>query len=121
MKISMALIANLKIKEAQDRLRAATKIAIKNTIVDIAHDVVQGSPKKTGNNMRSIMFEVGPGGKVATEDFSAAVYGTSGYSGFLEVGHHTKSGSWVAPRPYFRPALDRNISKLPEGIKAELT
>ena len=42
----------------------------------------------------------------------AACYGTSGYSGFLEIGTRR-----MGARPYFKPALDRHSPKLPENIK----
>jgi len=61
------------------------------------------------------MFEVGPGGEVAKKKLEGAVYSTSGYGGILETGSR-----FMSARPYFKPALDRNIKKLPEGIKAKL-
>ena len=116
MRITAAFIMNLKTKEVTDKVNKAAKKAIKDVITDIAGDAIKGSPVLTGNNRRSIMFEVGPGGQVAKGELEGAVYSTSGYGGWLEIGH----GS-VAPRPYFKPALDMNIHKLPQGIKAELT
>ena len=115
MKLTVNFITNLKTKEVVDKVKKATKQGIKDVVVDIAGDAIKGSPVDTGNNRRSIMFEVGPGGEVAKGDLEGAVYGTSGYSGYLEVGTR-----FLAARPYFKPALDRNIKKLPEGIKAEL-
>ena len=115
MRISCDFKLNLKTKEVQDKVKKATQKALKDVVVDIANDTIQGSPVDTGNNRRSIMFEVGPGGEVAKGELEGAVYGTSGYSGFLEVGTR-----FLAARPYFKPALDRNLPKLPAGIKAHL-
>ena len=109
MKFSAAIITNLKIKEAKNKVNKAGEKALKDTITDIAEEVITIHPWKnvTGNNSRSIKYEV--------KGLSGAVYSTSGYGGYLETGT-----SRMAARPYFKPALDRNIHKLPEGIKAEL-
>jgi len=117
MKIKMDVILNLKTKEVIDKVNKATKKAIKDVVVDIANDVINIHPWKTrtGNNSRSIKYEVGPGGDIATKEGQGAIYGTSGYSGWLEVGTR-----YHAPMPYFKPALDRNINKLASGMKAEL-
>lgn len=107
MKIKADVVTNLKTKEVQNKVNKATEKAIKNTVVDIANDAIKGSPVLTGNNRRSIMFEAkGPEG---------VIYSTSGYGGFLETGTAT-----MPAQPYFKPALDKNIHKLPQGIKAEL-
>lgn len=115
MKLKVDIKLNLKTKEAQDKVEKASQKALKNIVVDIANDAIKGSPVLTGHNRRSIMFEVGPGGEVAKKELEGAVYSTSGYGGFLETGTVK-----MPARPYFKPALDRNIKKLPAGIKAEL-
>jgi HK97 gp10 family phage protein len=80
---------------------------LKNVIVDIANDVVEGSPVETGNNKRSIQYEA--------KGLEGSVYSTSGYGGFLEVGTR-----FMSAQPYFKPALDMHLKELPEGIKTEL-
>lgn len=115
MKIRADLIMNLKTKEVINKVNKATKEGIKNVVVDIANDAIKGSPVLTGNNRRSIKYEVGPGGQVAKNEREGAVYSTSGYGGYLETGTVK-----MAAHPYFKPALDKNIHKLPQGIKAEL-
>ncbi len=115
MRISLGFITSLKIQDAKDRIDGAVEKSIKDTVRDIAADVIKGSPWLTGNNARSVKFEVGPGGEVAKNEKEGAVYSTSGYGGFLETGT-----SIMAARPYFKPALDKHIMKLPQGIKAEL-
>lgn len=107
MKIKADVVTNLKTKEVQDKVNKATEKAIKNIVVDIANDAIKGSPVETGNNRRSIMFEA--------KGLEGAIYSTSGYGGFLETGTVK-----MAAQPYFKPALDKNIHKLPQGIKAEL-
>lgn len=105
--VSCDVKTNLKTKEAQNTVNKATEKALKNVIIDIANDAIKGSPVKTGNNRRSIMFEA--------KGLSGSVYSTSGYGGFLETGTVK-----MPARPYFKPALDRNIHKLPAGIKTSI-
>ena len=88
---------------------------MKDLVTDIANDAIKLSPVDTGNNRRSIMFEVGPGGEVAKREGEGAIYSTSGYGGFLETGTVN-----MPAQPYFRPALDKNKDKLPKNIKAHL-
>jgi HK97 gp10 family phage protein len=107
MRISIKLITNLKVKEVKNKVKNATEKSLKNTVVAIANDAIKGSPKDTGNNMRSIKYEA--------KGMNGAVFSTSGYGGYLETGT-----SRMPARPYFKPALDRNIHLLPKGIKAEL-
>ena len=106
---------NLKTKEVQNKVNKATKKALVDVVIDIANDAIKGSPVQFGTNRRSIRYEVGPGGEVAKGELEGAIYSTSGYGGYLETGTVN-----MPARPYFKPALDRNISKLPQGIKAEL-
>lgn len=115
MKLLVNFITNLKTKEVIDKVKKATENSLKNVVVDIANDAIQLSPVDTGNNRRSIKYEVGAGGEVAKGELEGAVYSTSGYGGILETGSVK-----MAARPYFKPALDKNKDKLPEGIKAEL-
>jgi len=115
MKITTSFITNLKTKEVQDKVKKATKQGLKDSVTDIANDAIKLAPVLTGNLRRSIAYEVGPGGEVAKKELEGAVYSTSGYGGYLETGTVR-----MPARSYFRPALDRNIKKLPEGIKAHL-
>ena len=107
MKINFKMIFDSKIPAAKKKINNAGEKALKNTIVAIAADSIKGSPVLTGNNRRSIKYEV--------KGMSGAVYSTSGYGGFLETGTSRRTAT-----PYFKPALDKNLSKLPDGIKAEL-
>jgi len=107
MKLDAKIQLNLKTKEAQGAVRKAAELGMKDTIVDIANDAIKGSPKRTGNNARSIQYEA--------KELEGSIYSTSGYGGYLETGTVK-----MAARPYFRPALDRNIGKLPENIKRHL-
>ncbi|MBA7641806.1 hypothetical protein ES703_49491 [subsurface metagenome] len=116
-KITTKWVLDLKTKEAMDKVNKATKQGLKDVVTDIANDVINIHPWKTvtGNNSRSIKYEVGPGKEVAKNEGEGAVYSTSGYGGFLETGTVN-----MPAFPYFKPALDRNIKNLPKEIKAEL-
>ena len=96
--LSATLETNLKVGEVKGNLEKALALALKDVTTDITRDVIQGSPVDTGNNRRSIAFEIKP-----TE---ASIYSTSGYGGFLETGTRK-----MAARPYFKPALDRNFTQ----------
>lgn len=98
---------NLKLKEGQRKVKQAIEKALRRVVTDIANDAIKGSPVDTGNNRRSIMFEA--------KGFEGSIFSTSGYGGFLETGTVK-----MAAQPYFKPALDKNIHKLPSYIKEGL-
>ena len=115
MKITTDWKLNIKSKEVEAQVAKASKQGLTDVVTDIAKDASEGSPKLTGNNARSIMFETGPGAEIAKNELEGAVYSTSGYGGFLETGTVK-----MPARPYFKPALDRNIKNLPNNIKGHL-
>jgi len=109
MNLKFKVRTNLKIPEVQRVVHQASEKAFKNVVIDIANDVIKIHPWKTrtGNNSRSIKYDI--------KGLSGSVYSTSGYGGYLETGT-----VYMDPFPYFKPALDRHIGKLPGEIKAEL-
>ena len=107
MKINIRTITNLKTKEAGNKVHKAGEKSLKDVAVAITADSIKGSPLLTGNNRRSIKFDI--------KALSASIFSTSGYGGFLETGT-----SKMPARPYFKPALDKHIGELPRGIKANL-
>ena len=104
------VLANLKKLDA--KMLKAMQDGLKDTIVDIARDAIKGSPVKTGNNRRSISYE--------SKGLTASTFSTSGYGGYLETGYTMRNGRRMAGRPYFKPALDRNLPKLGSHIKEHL-
>jgi len=125
MKLDVEVKLNLRDKEVQKEVRDATRKALKDVTTDIAQDVIHGSPHVTGNNMRMIAYEIEGGGVITvegdtsgigTKELESAVCSTSGYGGYLETGT-----SKMPARPYFKPALDKNMKNLPREIKANLT
>jgi len=126
MKMEVSVELNLKTEEVVEKVTEASRLAMRDTVVEVAHDSVELSPWKTGNNRRSIFFGAsGFGHKQSSgegrrsgdtwtgEDLSVlddskiegAVYSTSGYGGFLETGTRK-----MAAQPYFRPSLDKNFT-----------
>ncbi len=115
MKITTDFKLNLKVDEVKAKVAKAAEGSLVNVVGAIAGDAIKNSPFRFGHNRRSIAFEVGPGGSIATEPLTGAVFSTSGYGGYLETGTVK-----MAARPYFKPALDKNIKNLAKNIKAHL-
>ncbi len=112
MRINMTMRSNIssKTREAAAKIRKASEEAVRDVVVLIANDAIKGSPVAKiggGNNRRSIKFE--------SKGLTGSIFSTSGYGGFLETGTVK-----MAARPYFKPALDKNLPKLPRSIKAAL-
>ena len=103
--------------KAQAQVEKGIEEGLKDTVADIANMVISDHPWKTqtGNNSRSIKYEVGPGGEVAKKKLEGAIYSTSGYGGYLETGTVN-----MPAFPYFKPALDRNVKNLPKNIKGHM-
>jgi len=119
MKLDYSVTLNLEFEDMTEAVKQATRLAMRDMVVDIAHDAVGMSPVETGNNRRSIKYEAsGFGAEVGIVDQSkteGAVYSTSGYGGFLETGT-----AKMAARPYFKPALDRNSPRFPEKLRSRI-
>ena len=117
MKIMTDFVVKLKTKEVQEKVRRAVKESLRDTVADIANTAIKDHPyrDRTGNNTRSIRFEVGPGQEIARGELEGAIYSTSGYGGYLETGTVN-----MPAQPYLKPALDMNIRKLPKNIKTHL-
>ena len=116
MKITTDWKLNIKSKEVEDKVSKATKQGLTDVVTDIANDAIKLAPVLTGNLRRSIAYEVGPGGEVAKKESEGAVFSSCGYGGFQETGTR-----FAPAHPFLKPALDMNIHKLPNQIKAHLT
>ncbi len=127
MKLNTSLKLNLKTTEVKEKVEEAARLGLRDTIVAIHEDAMEGSPKKTGHNMRSIAAEVSGmgmvsnGGEASAErlvddtKLESAAYSTSGYGGYLETGTYK-----MPAQPYFRPALDAHKNELIPNIKQHL-
>jgi hypothetical protein len=154
MKMTVGIKINLDTAKANAAITKAGQKAMADIVRDIHSDALQHSPVKTANNRRSLAFEVsGYGGGEGVVDDSkvqGAVYSTSGYGGYLEIGTgiygpsgkmitpknkkmlawKDDDGKWIfaravrgiAPRPYIKPAVDSNFTseKFTAKIKTHL-
>ncbi len=128
MKITSKFKLNLKTEEVMSEVKRAGRLGMRDLVVSITHDTVQlppvGSPFDTGHNRRSMTAEVSgmgvpykepdsqPERIVNDSKIEGAVYSTSGYGGWLEIGT-----TRMPARPYIKPALDRHIKELPGNIE----
>lgn len=102
-------------------LKEATALGLKlmpKIVQQFKAAIVRRSPFRFGTNRRSIMT-------AKINDRTYSVFSTSGYGGYLEFGHKTRSGKMVAPRPYFRQGaayMSEQISKLtrPEQLDSPI-
>ena len=108
MKINVKVITNLQISEVIARTEGAAHLGLRDVAVGITQDAKEGSPYLTGHNRRSIDYDV--------QKLVAIIYSASGYGGYLETGT-----SRMPARPYFKPAYDMNIDKLPGAIASHLS
>ena len=117
MKMTAEAKVTMHTKEVVNKVAEANRLAMRDTVVAVTEDVIEGSPVLTGNNARSIAGEVSGMGLVASggdggaerqvddNKNEGAVYSTSGYGGYLDTGT-----TRMHPRPYFKPAADRNYT-----------
>ncbi len=128
MKFTAKVDINMNVSQVVRLVEDASRKGLRDVTVRVTADAVDHSPILTGNNRRSIAAEVsGMGGTVAGEGPServvdealiqSAVYSTSGYGGYLEVGTQN-----TPARPYFGPARDKEFteSKLGNAIKRHI-
>ncbi len=108
MKLNVNILSNLKTGEAEKILHKRAEEAVKRVVILIAADSIKPpSPFLTGNNRRSMDYEI--------KGLEGRVFSTSGYGGYLETGT-----SKMPARPYMKPALDRHIGKLGEFMQEGL-
>ena len=108
----------------------AMQLGLRDTVVLIANDAINFTNKLTGNNARSITYNVGNdrkrkgtpvGGRTfnplepKTPPLTGMVYSTSGYGGYLETGTR-----YMDARPYIYPAVRYQLPHLGAHIKEHL-
>ena len=99
--------ANINTPRVMGIVNDAVEEGLLDTVVDTAADVVKGSAVLTGHNRRSIDYWV--------RKLHAMIFGTSGYSGYLETGT-----SKMAAQPYFKPAADKNFPNFARNVAKRL-
>ena len=128
MKMTSSIHLNLKTEKVTKQVAEANQKAMRDTVVAVLADSIRPpSPVLTGTNRRSMVGEVSGMGMVAgsgerdrqvdDSKIEGAVYSSSGYGGFLEVGT-----SKMAARPYIKPATDKNFTaeKYAKKVKEHL-
>ena len=127
MKMKTEIRLDIKEEAVDKALTEAARKAMRDTVLEIHRDAVKGSPWLTGNNRRSIVGEASTMGVVAGQgsaerqvndaEIEGAVYSSSGYGGFLEVGT-----SKMPARPYIKPATEKHFTaeKFARKVKGEL-
>ena len=130
MKMQTSLKLDLKEDEVIGKVTQANKLAMRDTVVEVVGDSIRPpSPVETGNNRRSMVGEVSGMGMVKSggegqaerlvdeSKIEGAVYSTSGYGGYLETGTDR-----MPPRPYIKPAMDRNFTaeKYAQKVRSHL-
>ncbi len=136
MRFEAKIDLDLNIPELKKATEEATRLGMRDVTVQIHAEAIDRAPPwdhphPTGTNRRSIAAEVSGMGLVATGGegkaervvdegkIQGAVYSTSGYGGYLEVG--TITPKRVA-RPYLAPARDKfyTESNLGNAIKRHM-
>jgi len=92
MKLDVSVELNLEIDKISEAVIKASRLAMKDTVREIARDAIEQAPPldhphPTGTNKRSIKFEASGfetgEGVINQGGIEGAVYSTSGYGGFL--------------------------------------
>ena len=105
MKLEVSIDLNLKTKEVSKQTKDACINGLRDVTVDILAGAIRDSPRRTGNNRRSLDMQVSglrSGEFVDPAKIESAVFSTSGYGGYLETGTVK-----MAAQPYFKPNVDR--------------
>ncbi len=93
-----ALLNSIKQIEAQTRLKVAQ--AVTDVTQDAQYKSLPLIPEETGYLYSRQQIRIGGGsGRIWGELFNDAPYAL-----FVCMGHHTRSGSWVAPQDFMTPA-----------------
>lgn len=85
--------------------------AVQGAGIDCNKYAKQACPVDTGRLRSSIQYENKGLYKCICET-------TVEYAVPVEMGHHTRSGSWVAPQPFLGPAYEQAKAELMDKLKA---
>lgn len=88
-----------RLPELRGQLRERASQVVRKTAFDIEARAKATVPVRTGNLKNSI--------QTTMESDLTAVVGTAvEYAPYVELGHHTRGGGYVPPRPYLGPAAE---------------
>lgn len=100
-------------KEVMEAERAAKARALEIIGGKAETYAKRGCPVDTGNLRNSITHQ--------QYDENTEVIGTNvEYAPFVELGHHTRSGSYVTGKPFLRPAAENHSAEYRRIIEREL-
>jgi len=121
LKLEVSIDLNLKTKEVTKETKDACINGLRDVTVDILAGAVRDSPRRTGNNRRSLDMQVSglrSGEFVDPSKIESAVFSTSGYGGYLETGAGKREA-----RPYIKPNVDKEFtaSNVSSKIKRYMT
>ncbi len=105
-------------REMEQRVELAARIAIDETMAEAVREAKVRTPVRTGTLQGSIRFEPArrEGNRVVGRWGSFDV----NYALFVEVGHHTRSGSFVPGRYMLRQGADIAYPKLRDRLRRAL-
>lgn len=108
-----------------DNLRPACQQIVGNTVIEGAQAVKAGAPVDT-EFMQDAVYYVTPDGRstygqaspekkgsylldevTPENDLQGVIGAAANYSVFVDQGHHTSSGSWVPPQPFFSQGVEQ--------------
>ncbi len=113
MAFDVEVVLRLKLAEIFRRVQEAHKDGLEEVLlIDVLTTAVELSPKKTGNNARSIEVETEINSKGEVE---GKLFTQSGYGGWLEVGT-----SKMPARPYLFPAFELNREKILKALQRKI-
>lgn len=111
--------------EIASQMNAALSQVVEDTARNVRSIAAGNAPVETGFMSDAIYFKTidqssyGAGGGAPTEDayllpevatppdmFTAYVAAGANYSAFVNYGHHTRSGSFVPPQPFWEPSVE---------------
>lgn len=96
------------LRKAAAGATAVADVALRKASQNIVADAQAGSPVDTGFNRASISATI--------DGLTSEIGPTSEYGGYLELGT-----SKMPPRPYLRPAFDRNVEPFLTAIEQAAT
>ncbi|MBX6770881.1 MAG: HK97 gp10 family phage protein [Chloroflexi bacterium] len=88
-----------RLPELRGQVRQRASQAVRKAAFDIEARAKQIVPVRTGNLKNSIQTTM-------ESDLTATVGTAVEYAPYVELGHHTRGGGYVPPRPYLGPAAE---------------
>ena len=114
----MSVIFTSHRQEVESKVDQACQIALE--IVggmaesDVAEQITRNRSVRTGNLRLSITHE-------PEDEKTMAVGSNVEYAPYVELGHRTRGGGHVNPKPYLAPAISKNAEKYGKVIKDVLS